>query len=176
MKFIYVIAFLVSILTLSADSAAACSCAGVMTPCHAYGEASAVFLGTVIESKFVKIKDGDFEHEMRSVRLSIDTPFRGVEGAEVEVITGSGGGDCGFYFRQSQQYLVYAYAYEGKLSTGICTRTRPASQANEDLAYLRGLSDAKPTVTISGKVVANKRGANRRYEETPVAGTTITVE
>jgi hypothetical protein len=176
MKFAYAIAIVGSIFALSAASASACSCAGVQTPCHAFGEASAVFVGTVIENKFVRTKDGDFEHEMRSVRLSIDTPFRGVEGAEVEVTTGMGGGDCGFNFRQSQQYLVYAHAYEGKLSTSICSRTRLVANAQEDLTYLRGLPEAKPGVTISGKVVANKRNEKGGYDETPVAGATVTIE
>ncbi len=176
MKFVYAIAIVVSMFFLSAATATACSCIGGQPPCQAYGEASAVFLGTVIESKFVKTKTGDFEHDVRSVRLSIDTAFRGVEGGEVEITTGTGGGDCGFNFRQAQQYLVYAHAYEGKLSTSICSRTRLVSSAQEDLKYLRGLAEAKPGVTISGKVLNNKRNQKGEHDQIPVVGTTVIVE
>ena len=61
--------------------ARACSCAGESAPCQAYWETSAVFIGTVIEGRLVTVKEGDYEHQMRGVRLSIDEAFRGIEGA-----------------------------------------------------------------------------------------------
>ena len=119
------------IVGLCGVDARACSCAGESAPCEEYWEASAVFIGTVIEGRLVTVKEGDFEHQMNAVRISIDEAFRGVEGAEVEVMTGLGGGDCGFGFRRSQQFLVYAYRDKDdqKLYTSICTRTRAISEA-----------------------------------------------
>jgi hypothetical protein len=105
------IAGLVVMLFASAR-AFACQCAGTRPSCQEYWEATAVFSGTVIESRQVTVSEGTYSHEMRAIRLSIDQPFRGVEGAEVEVLTGFGGGDCGFGFRQTEQYLVYAYRSE----------------------------------------------------------------
>src|SRR5207249_568634 len=100
-------------------------------------------------------KDGPSPRQMRAIRISLDEVFRGLEGAEVEVLTGFGGGDCGFGFKQAQQYLVYAYRSEndGNLHTSICTRTKSISEANDDLTYIRGLSKAKTGATISGEVM-----------------------
>src|SRR6185369_11608118 len=112
------------------------------------------------------------------VRLSINQPFRGVEGAEVEVLTGFGGGDCGFGFRQTEQYLVYAYRSERnqKLYTSICTRTRLLFDAEADLAYIRGLAKAKPGGTISGEVAKYQRDANGTLTHPPLSGVKVTFE
>jgi hypothetical protein len=154
MKRVLIILAALVLITAAAARASACSCAGETAPCQAYWEASAVFVGTVINGRSVTVKDAGFEHEMRAVRLFVDEPMRGVEGGEIEVLTGLGGGDCGFGFRQSQQYIVYAYRDEDdkKLYTSICSRTRLLAEAAKDLAYIRGLSKAKPGGTISGEV------------------------
>jgi len=176
MKSLFIFAAMVVLLALSSAEAVACSCAGPGAPCQAYGKASAVFVGTVIDSRVIKVKRGNYDIQTRVVRLTIDSPFRGVEGAEVEVQTGLGGGDCGFGFVQTQQYLVYAYEHEGKLSTGICTRTRPIAKAAEDLSYIKGLATAKPGATISGEVVRSRRNEKGGMDNQPLAGITVTID
>jgi hypothetical protein len=168
--------FALLLLIFLAGEISACDCAGQTIPCQAYGQASAVFLGTVINSRIVTTKRGEFESQSRVVRMSIDTSFRGVEGGEVEVTTGLGGGDCGFGFQQSRQYLVYAYEYEGKLGTGICSRTRLASNAGEDLQYLR--SSAKNTTggSISGGVFKARRNEHGGTAYDPLAGVAVFVD
>jgi hypothetical protein len=61
-----------------------------------------------------------------------------------------GGGDCGYAFQSGVDYIVYAYKNsEGHLETGICSRTRPLTQAAaEDLAYLRAVSQLPPTADV----------------------------
>ncbi|HEY5837874.1 MAG TPA: carboxypeptidase-like regulatory domain-containing protein [Pyrinomonadaceae bacterium] len=166
------------IVGLCSVDARACSCAGPSAPCEEYWEATAVFIGTVIEGKLVTVKEGDYEHQQRAVRISIDEAFRGVEGAEVEVLTGLGGGDCGFGFRRAQQFLIYAYRSESdqKLHTNICTRTRPISEADPDLLYIRGLSKANAGGTISGKVVRNRRNETGGSNGEPLAGVKVTID
>jgi hypothetical protein len=156
----------------------ACTCAGEGAPCQQYWEASAVFIGTVIEGREVKVKQGEFEHSMWSIRISIDEGFRGVEGAEVEVLTGLGGGDCGFGFRRTRQYLVYAYRDQDdqKLYTSICTRTRAISDANPDLLYIRGLSKAKAGGTISGSVVRSVRNEGGGTDGQPLPDVKVTID
>jgi hypothetical protein len=175
-KLLLIFAFL--IIGLGAVDARACTCAGERAPCEEYWQASAVFIGTVIEGQLVNVKDGDFEHQMNAVRISIDEAFRGVEGAEVEVLTGLGGGDCGFGFRRSQQFLVYAYRSETdqKLYTSICSRTRSISEANPDLLYIRGLSKAKAGGTISGQVVRERRNETGGSSGEPLAGVNVTID
>src|SRR6185436_20905121 len=124
MKPTLILVLVLLVIGLCGVEADACTCAGEGAPCQAYWEASAVFTGTVIEGRPVMVKFGEYEHEQRAVRISIDEAFRGVEGAEVEVITGLGDSDCGFGFRRAQQFLVYAYRDKDdqKLYTNICTR------------------------------------------------------
>src|SRR5439155_25349879 len=89
-----------------------------------------------------------------------------------------GGGDCGFGFRQTEQYLVYAYRSERdqKLYTRICSRTRVLSDAKADLAYIHGLAKAKPGGMISGEVVKHLRDANGTLANQPLSGVKVTFE
>src|SRR5688572_25515685 len=125
MKTFLKFAFLLALGLFSATEASACYCMfGGGAVCQENWNASAVFVGTVIDSKIIDVKRGDFDSKQRLVRLSLDEMFRGVEGAQVEIVTGLGGGDCGFDFKQAQQYLVYGIESEGKLYTGSCTPTK----------------------------------------------------
>ena len=136
-----------------ATPAAACTCAGAGKPCEAYWDASTVFVGTVTFSTTTKVKEVGYEFTKRLVRFHVDRPLRNIVASDVEIMTGLGDADCGFGFRLGGQYLVYAYSNDDKvLSTSICTRTRPLSQATADLEYVRGLSQAAPGGTISGEV------------------------
>lgn len=151
-------ALLPALLLLSAARAEACTCGGPGAPCEAFGGAAAVFVGTVTgitnRPREVLPEGEEVGRGPRTVRFSVREAFSGVEGAEVEVSTGLGGGDCGFNFVQGSTYLVYAYGSAGgrRLGTGICTRTRPAFGASEDLEYLRGLAGAPAGVTVHGAV------------------------
>jgi hypothetical protein len=168
---------ILAVFAFHSASTFACDCMVAPPSCQAYWEASAVFVGTVINSQTVTVKESPYVERMRAVRISLDESFRGVEGAEVEVLTGLGGGDCGFGFRDGQQYLVYAYRSEQdqKLHTSICTRTKLISAADKDLAYIRGLSKAKPGATISGEILKNLRdGEDVRRQ--PVGGIKVIVE
>src|SRR5881409_1090518 len=108
----------------------------------------------VIISRTLTVKNGPYPQQMRAVRISLDQIFRGVEGGEVEVLTGFGGGDCGCGFKQAQQYLVYAYrSDDGQLRTSICTRTKSISEADDDLAYIE--QDGKHLYSNAAYVTVN---------------------
>ncbi|MBW9234790.1 hypothetical protein JQK62_21625, partial [Leptospira santarosai] len=67
--------------------------------------------------------------------------WKGVSESQVFIITGSGGGDCGYEFQVGQDYLVYAtestmYGNQAELVTIICDRTTELGSAQEDLAVL----------------------------------------
>jgi protocatechuate 3,4-dioxygenase beta subunit len=176
MKQLKVFLFLAFLLAVSAPAANACSCVVGGTPCSDYWKASAVFVGTVINNSPTTYKLGDFENEGRLVRFTIEQPMRGIRGKEVEVRTGSGGGDCGYGFQLGGRYLVYAYEASGKLFTGICSRTRPLSEASEDLAYFRSLDTAKPGATISGEVKRVDQNAPFEERLKPVANVKIVID
>ena len=165
---------------LLAREARACSCMfGGSSPCQEFWRTDVVFAGLVVgESEFTQ-DEGAYKHTRRLVRFAVEQPLRGIEAAEVEVATGWGGSDCGYQFRRGQRYVVYADRGEkdGRLYTGICTRTRTLEEAAEDLAYVRGLGAAAPTGAVFGEVVRR----NYQWKEgegayKPVAGAELTVE
>lgn len=131
----------------------ACSCAGKPAPCEAYWEASVIFAGTVTDTSQVSRKKASYALSRRLVRFNVDEAFLGLNGTEAEVFTGLGDADCGYGFSVGRQYLVYAHRQkDGSLYTGICSRTRPFSDAADDLAYIRGLSSAQSGATVFGQV------------------------
>ena len=161
MKFLLASAFCLLAFT---TQAVACQCAGTQRPCEAYGDASAIFVGTVTFSTTTTVKGADYEFEQRLVRLHVDRSLKNVTASDVEVMTGLGDSDCGYGFRLGGQYLVYAYADDKKvLSTSICTRTRPLTNANADLEYINGLSKAVRGGTIFGQVGLHR--PSRGYED-----------
>jgi hypothetical protein len=131
---------------------------GPPAPCQAYGQAGAVFVGSVISVRTLERNpsDGEANWNRRIFKFSVEQSFLGVQGREVEVATGMGGGDCGYGFNVGERYVVYAYRENDRFVTGICTRTAPYSKADKDLEFLRTLSTLAPGVTISGEVKKNR--------------------
>src|SRR5215204_4317253 len=164
------------VLTALAERAEACSCMMGQPPCAAFGAASAVFIGTaadvrVREAKSVEAARAEPDWTPVVVRFAVLQPFLGVEGTEVEVVTGRGGGDCGYYFRKGETYLVYAFGgRDGKpLATSICSRTRPVADASEDLEFLRGLGARGSGVSIDVKVERSRQSV-KDGDSTPTGG------
>jgi hypothetical protein len=150
-------------------------------PCKAFGGATAVFVGMVTDIKSTPRtadgRGGERDWSPLTVTFSVSEAFSGVEGAEAQVSTGMGGGDCGYSFVKGVSYIVYAYRMGGggqRLVTSICTRTRPALGASEDLEYLRGLAGRAHGVNISGQVV--RRDDEGPREKAGVAGLHLIVE
>ena len=145
-----------TVVLLVSSPANACTCGGSGAPCESFGTASAVFAGRVIgdqvKERPKKLDRTEMDWTPRAVKFAVEQAFSGVMGTEVEVFTGRGGGDCGYGFQMGQRYLIYAYSYKDKLTTSICTRTRPFSQATEDLAFLGTLATARPGITIHGAI------------------------
>jgi hypothetical protein len=168
------------VLLASAGRADACTCMMPGAPCKAFGGSAAVFVGTVTDIKSRMRESPARGKEMdwapNTVTFSVSEAFSGVEGAEVQVSTGMGGGDCGYSFVKGVSYVVYAYRMNGgqRLGTGICTRTRLAVGASEDLEFLRGMAGRAPGVTISGQVVRRDDAVAR--EKAGIAGLHLTVE
>ena len=168
MKKLLVLTFL---LLIFADEGNACSCAGTQMPCEAYWKSSAVFLGTVTYTTTNTAKRGEYDFHSRVFRFTVDKAFRGVEAKEVEVLTGSGGGDCGYGFQLGGQYVVYAYRdNDNRLATSICSRTRPSSNADADLVYFRDLPKVDPGGTIFGEIKLQRRNETNGIDVTPLKG------
>src|SRR6185295_19166180 len=95
------------------ECANACSCARPGPPCGSYGEASSVFLGRVVGSAERKSETDEAGtktvYDVGTIRFLVLENFRGASGYEVEIHSGTGGGDCGYLFLRNESYLVYAY-------------------------------------------------------------------
>jgi hypothetical protein len=99
------------------------------TPVEAMGQADAVFTGRVLTAVPIESTNG-YVYTMR-----VHAVWKGTVIVELQVETGEPA-MCGVWLQPGETYLVYAYEYEGVVSTGNCTRTREIGFADEDLAEL----------------------------------------
>lgn len=114
-----------------------CSCVGPREVPAALESAKAVFAGTVVAIRDTTVQTQHGPWSQRVVTLRVDRTWKGVESETVVVLTGWGGGDCGFPFERGESYLVYANGRPGELlGTGICGRTAELSRAAADLREL----------------------------------------
>ncbi|HEX8847179.1 MAG TPA: hypothetical protein VF791_21220 [Pyrinomonadaceae bacterium] len=179
-KFYFSLMVMLAVLSLGGENARACSCFAGGPPCQSYVNTQAVFVGTPTEvtRTTVKLKSGDREYDyaQRLFTFRVEEAFRGVDAAEVRVATGQGGGDCGYNFQIGERYIVYANRMEGTdfYGTSICTRTRPLSEASEDLEYIRGFAKRDPGAVLSGEVRRYRR--NLETEQTEQLGPLSDIE
>jgi hypothetical protein len=136
-------------------SAMACDCPYAGAPCKAFANTPTVFAGRVVKISTInrRTPSGD-DFTDRVVFFEVEVSYRGWGAKTAEVATGWGGGDCGYDFREGVRYLVYAYPQQetGKLYTGICQRTRPLTEASEDLEYLNKKDDPPHGAGIEGTI------------------------
>ena len=122
-------------LAFGAETGLACTCAPPKGPAEELGLAAAVFSGRVVEIR--RRKRGEDIFAGVEAVLRVERAWKGVEGASVSVFTASHSGTCGYGFKEGRTYLVYAHKdAKGRLSTGICGRTRRLKDAGEDLKEL----------------------------------------
>jgi len=143
-RLLFVVAML-GCLATSEARLSACDCVIAISPCVAFEDAEAVFVGQVVEINPVKTPPkGETVQPFyaRRVSFKVTESLRGGVDDTLEVYTGSGGGDCGFGFSKGKSYLVYAHrASSGRLSTGICSRTREATRgAQGEIKELRAFA------------------------------------
>ncbi|MEK5520889.1 hypothetical protein MHI39_01205 [Heyndrickxia sp. FSL K6-6286] len=115
----------------------ACSCAELPGVEEEFERSKAVFSGKVIDIREKRSLKG---YTTKSVLFEVTNTWKGVEQSQIIITTGQGGGDCGYDFKEGEEYLVYAYesTMYGKktLVTIICDRTNELGSSEEDLAIL----------------------------------------
>jgi hypothetical protein len=146
------------------SEAAACTCGFGRGPAcqEAWrGSVDAVLLGRVekIEASQGKVGSppGAMSMTMMGgllrVTLAIEEGYRGVSTKTLDVYTAASSAACGFSFQQGERYLVYASSTrDAQLLVSLCSATRPAKYAEEDIAYLRSVPTLPPAAWINGSV------------------------
>ena len=116
-----------SALMFAAPEGRACSCEPP-PPAKSFKQASAVFVGEVIEIKESKVTLGKgFPPSSHAVKFKVARYWKGVKGGEVTVYSDLGGLPCHqFAYKKGETYLVYAFGKDLISITG-CTQGGPAA-------------------------------------------------
>lgn len=155
----YILALFIFVCAFTPMDAAACSCVPPGTVQQEFDQSTRVFLGRVtsierrtpqmdkglltVAIEWVKqlfgatppVTDRDFPY--KRVSFAVTENFKGSPVSRVDLATGMGGGDCGYFFEPNTEYVVYAHGKEGALGAGICSLTGPASELRTGLPILR---------------------------------------
>jgi hypothetical protein len=144
-------------------------CAQVATPCEAYWNASAVFVGRVETVKRVGAN--------RLVSFTVIDALRGVTASTLDVSTEPAGQRCSLSFRTGREYIVYAARSEGgALTTSRCLRTRDVEDAGADLAYARDVKQGSAGPgQVTGRVMVVPRDLAGKAAGSPMPLPDITV-
>ncbi len=123
----------------------ACLCLPDVSANQAFEKSSAVFIGVVreVNNQQVEVIQRKVPFPLPSTvlicrfRMEVLAAWKGVTGDDVTVLTGTGGGDCGYDFEMGEVYLVYGEVRSADtVSTNICTRTHAYRDGSPDLADL----------------------------------------
>jgi hypothetical protein len=125
-------------------------CSAVLCSCVVPGPVSTVRADdeTIFEGQVLQVRDTTIwrtqgprlrhvRREWRVVTLAVNRVWNGTPPYTVRVLTGLGGGDCGYLFREGDGYVVFASRFvvsgpaagSGPLVTDICTHTTEAENA-----------------------------------------------
>ena len=128
---------------VTADAAA-----GSETPCSAYWNAPAVFVGRV--DSIARSAPG------RKITFSVIERFKGPAASALTLSLDSSS-PCASRFRRGREYIVYAVP-QGDALTIECGRTRDVEDGAADLSYARAVKGGTaPDGGISGQVVISRR-------------------
>lgn len=117
------------------SSSFACSCMMPGSPSEEFKNYNYIFTGTV---ESIEKEDSDSPYSRKNVEINILDKYKWADlWAKITVSTWSWWGDCGYFFKEGEDYFVYAWWEEvDKLSVWICSRTRSLEDASEDVEDL----------------------------------------
>jgi hypothetical protein len=184
-RFLISLSIATALLALSISDVKACTCNFVGPPCEEYWRSQAVFAGKVIKKSTFYVEEGEgdsrYRYQRMLVRFSMEQAFKGIAGEEVEIVTGMGGGDCGFHFKDGERYVVYAIRDgrdKSRLYSGECNRIKLVAEAEEDFAYFRAIPEAGTGGRVYGRVkkLTPPLSFDNRYQETYLDNIKVTVD
>ena len=133
-KILSVAVFLILVMSLVLDvpKTHACSCIMPEPPVASMEKSDAVFAGLVTDIKSPAIMMSSMDNNI--ITFDVSMAWKGIDSNPVKIFSAISSASCGYEFEEGREYLVYAYESEGRLSTGLCTRTALLADASEDLA------------------------------------------
>jgi hypothetical protein len=133
-----VVVLIALIALLDASPASACSCAGPSEPAVAAEGADVVFEGSPTAQELVQADLGfDGYFGAKRFRFDVARYFKGQLGPSVSLFTVDQSSACGREYSVDESHVIYArYSDSGLLTDFACSRSRPSSFADEDLAFL----------------------------------------
>jgi len=156
---------LITLLSVTNNLLASCPRMEPGPPCQEYWRTDAVFIG--VAHRVVNVPNNTFlsvgPYLRTTAYFTIEEAFKGVGGTGIVFDSQN----CGYLFKEGERYLVYAHRNTSNQQLEVPdgnTRTRPLSEAAEDLQYIRGLASAEPGSRIFGKVGEHNYGI---YEKPP---------
>ncbi len=114
--------------------ARACSCIQPEPPAVAAEKSAAVFAGRVTDIDPPAVMTSTLDEN--KITFDVSRTWKGVDRSPVYIYSSGSSASCGYEFEVGKEYLVYAYENEGRLSTGLCTRTALLADAAEDVVAL----------------------------------------
>jgi hypothetical protein len=143
--------------------AEACSCGGTIPSSVAARNAEIVFVGTVARidrptpiSHFRQNADGTVTVTVADrsgpalVLFDVVHVFKGPSPAQIAVTHSDT--SCGFPFKEAETWLIYGREGIGGVTAEKCSRTRLASEADQDLRYLRNAEAGRLQGIVYGDV------------------------
>jgi hypothetical protein len=135
-----------SVVILLSCPAPACSCVPVPGPAEAVAEAGVVFEGIPLRVRDTLTVVAGFAGKPETARqllftVVVSRQWKGVVPDTVEVVTGTGGGNCGYPFEIGQRYLIFPFPDDAAgapiLNVSLCSDTKPTGEAEAELRVLR---------------------------------------
>jgi hypothetical protein len=129
----------IATLFLGAPSALACDCVGPGSVSEAFWKTPVVFVGRV--EAVGPIRSATGKGARSRTRFRVTEALRGTKTQQMDIFGYET--DCDLQFSPGQDWLIYAFTRrdDRRLTTTSCTRSRPLSEAAEDLAYARKPKD-----------------------------------
>lgn len=134
-KIILSLFIVISLLFINTAIVNACSCVQPAPPKESLEHSTAVFAGKVVD---IDVPSGLVISSADPVKVTFEVLeiWKGHDYKTLVLTTARDGASCGYSFKQNEEYIVYAYGEENKLSAGICSRTKLLTNAQEDLREL----------------------------------------
>jgi hypothetical protein len=126
---------------------------------EAWGQGvSAIFLGRVAKIEVIGGVMGAPGNALsmtpnantKRITIEIEESYRSLSGRSVQVLTAATEAGCGYSFQEGERYLVFAGGQSDQLTVSLCSATKPARYAEDDIAYLRSIPALPKTARAYG--------------------------